>query len=905
MASGSQRRADDPADPRAAFAAALLRLRRRLPDVSDEALARRASATPMPSGRRVTVNARRLGEWLHGRSVPRDFDQVAALVRAMETAGGGVAAGREPGRPAEAWRRLWRAAHEHRIAAPPPVASPVPTEPVTAAPMTALVVGRPPSDAASLRLRPALSAMIDDALEDRTVRQVLLAGPGGAGKTQLATAAFHRARARGGLFAWVPASSRQSVLTAYARVWRAIATGALEGSASPSGTDGHGHDEETQADLLMAWLRAADRRWLIVLDDVEDPAELDGLWPTGERGRSIVTTRRRDAMVIRPSVRVVPVGMFSPAESVEYLHSRLSLDPAAGRTEPADADLAALATALGHFPLALSQAAAFLIDTGMGVSEYRRLVEDDRERLADLFPPSSPADGHDRTVATTWRLAAGRAAALAPPGTATRMLELAAVLAPTGTPEPVLLSAAACDWVGGSRRDALLALRALHRLSLLDHDQGIVVMHALVQRAVREALAPTVAPRLAAAAADAVDEVWAADDGEPALAAALYDAVAAVRRTVGDHLFDRGMHPVLRRVAEYLAAVGRSAAAKDAAEDLLRQARSRHGERHRDVLFLRTQVARALGDLGDPAGAYELLVPLRREAERLLGPRDPDTLEVRLHEARQQFEVGAAHDALRDMLSVAEAAATALGDDHRLTLHARRYVALCRGLSGDGAGARNGLTELVAELRERLGPRHPDTLQALSDSGRWIGETGDPGGAVATYETAAEGFTAVLGALHHETLTARHNLAYWRGLDGRLDLAVTELTVAAEDAERALGPRHPTTVTFRTNLAYWRGMAGDPVRGRAELAGLTELVDDVFGAAHPRALRVRQHLAELRHRTGDRAGAVEELTATLAAMCEIQGADHARTREAAILLSRWTTPESAAGSPTVASAVVD
>ncbi|MFI7602445.1 NB-ARC domain-containing protein [Actinoplanes sp. NPDC049681] len=877
-------------DPRTAFAAALVQLRRRLPELSDEMLARRASSAPLPSGRRVTVNARRVGEWLHGRSVPRDFEQVAALVRAMETAAGGVAAGREPGRPVEAWRRLWRAAREHRTAAAAPVSPPAP-----AGPVPALVVGRPPSDAASLRVRPAPTTKIDEALRDQAVRQVLLTGPGGAGKTQLAAAAFHRARAGGGLFAWVPASSRQSVLTAYARVWRAIANGALDGSTF--GTDGHGHEEETQADLLMAWLRAADRRWLIVLDDVEDPAELDGLWPTGERGRTIVTTRRRDAMMIRPSVRVVPVGMFDPAESVAYLRSRLSLDPVVGPPEPADAELAALAAALGHFPLALSQAAAFLIDTGMDVSAYRRLVEDDRERLADLFPPSSPADGHDRTVATTWRLAAGRAAALAPPGTVMPMLQLAAVLAPTGTPEPVLMSAAACEWIGGSRRDALLALRALHRLSLLDHHQGVVVMHALVQRAVREAVAPTVVPQLARAAADALDEAWAAADGEPALAAAVYDGVAAVRRAVGDHLFDGGMHPVLRRVAEYLAAVGRSAAARDAAEDLLRQARSRHGERHRDVVFLQTQVARALGDLGDPTGAYELLVPLRRQAERLLGPHDPDTLEVRLHEARQQFEVGAAQNALRDMLSVAEVAGAVLGDDHGLTLHARRYVALCRGLSGDPAGARTGLAELAEDLCERLGPRHPETLQALSDSGRWIGETGDPHGAVATYESAVEGFTAVLGPLHHETLAARHNLAYWRGLAGRLDLAVDELAVAAEDAERALGRRHPTTVTFRTNLAYWRGMAGDPVRGRAELAALKELVDDIVGPAHPRALRVRQHLAELRHREGDRAGAVEELTATVAAMGEIQGAEHARTREAAELLSRWTTAESSPATP--------
>ncbi|MFE7961108.1 hypothetical protein [Streptomyces sp. NPDC057413] len=76
-------------DPRLVFAAELTRLRRRLPDVSDETLARRASAVVLPSGRRFAVNARRLGEWTSGQSVPRQFEAVMALVRAIEEATGG------------------------------------------------------------------------------------------------------------------------------------------------------------------------------------------------------------------------------------------------------------------------------------------------------------------------------------------------------------------------------------------------------------------------------------------------------------------------------------------------------------------------------------------------------------------------------------------------------------------------------------------------------------------------------------------------------------------------------------------------------------------------------------------------------------------------------------------------
>ncbi|GIG03236.1 tetratricopeptide repeat protein [Catellatospora citrea] len=879
----AERSHDQDSAPRTAFTAALAQLRRRLPDVSDEVLARRASSIALPSGRRIAVNARRLGEWINGRSVPRDFEQVHALVQAVETAVGGPATGQSLQR----WRQLWRAAHEQQR-------TPVRTPPA-AGPGAELVVGRPPSDAASLRERPDLAAAIDDALRDEAVRQVLLTGPGGAGKSQLAAAAFHRARGGGGLFAWVSASSRQSLLTGYARVWRAVAGGVLDAApgARPAHPDGYGHDEETQADLLVAWLRATPQPWLVVLDDADDPADLDGLWPIGEHGRSIVTTRRRDALVLRPSARVVQVGMFTGAESVDYLRNRLSLDPAAGHGEPPpDGELAGLAAALGHFPLALSQAAAFLIDTGTGVATYRRLLDDERERLADLFPPSSPADGHDRTVASTWQLAAQRAAALAKPGTAQRMLELVSLLAPVGVPQELLLTGAARAWIGADRREALPALRALHRLSLITHDAATVAMHALVQRAVRESVPDTELPALARAAADALDEAWAAPDaGLPV--AALYDSLLALRRVAGEQLWHEGMHPVLRRLGEHLMAVGRTAAARDTLDELLEQARARLGDGHRDAIFVAAQRAQAVGELGDPAAAHPELTRLRRDAERLLGADDPDTLWIRLREGLQPFELGAPAVALADMVPLLARATAVLGDDHPLTLSARRYVALCQGMCGDPAAARDGFRALAGELARRRGPAHADTVSTLSDLGRWIGEAGDAELAVQTYQRAVEGLVAVHGPLHHDTLTARHNLAYWRGLAGQPAAAVEEFGVATQDAERALGPRHPTTLTFRTNLAYWTGLADDPGAGMAALAALQTVVEEVFGHAHPRALRTRQLHAQLRHRGGDVAGAVGELTAVLADMRAVQSDDHLRTGEAAQLLASWTAPPGA------------
>ncbi|MGW2118489.1 hypothetical protein, partial [Streptomyces zhihengii] len=78
-------------DPRGAFAAELTRLRRQLPGLTDEALARRAGAVVLPSGSRVAVNARRLGEWTGGHAVPRRFEAVMAVVHAVAQAVGTAA----------------------------------------------------------------------------------------------------------------------------------------------------------------------------------------------------------------------------------------------------------------------------------------------------------------------------------------------------------------------------------------------------------------------------------------------------------------------------------------------------------------------------------------------------------------------------------------------------------------------------------------------------------------------------------------------------------------------------------------------------------------------------------------------------------------------------------------------
>ncbi|WP_251091367.1 NB-ARC domain-containing protein [Streptomyces sp. Caat 7-52] len=132
----------------------------------------------------------------------------------------------------------------------------------------------------------------------------MVVGLGGVGKTQLAAHYARTAWQAGNLDVpvWITATTTQSVITGY-----------TQAAAELLGTD--------PADL--AWLepKAGQRpcRWLVVLDDVTDPAHLNGLWPPARpTGRTLVTTRRQDAALTTGRHRI-PVGVFTPAESLAYL----------------------------------------------------------------------------------------------------------------------------------------------------------------------------------------------------------------------------------------------------------------------------------------------------------------------------------------------------------------------------------------------------------------------------------------------------------------------------------------------------------------------------------------------------------------------------------------------------------
>lgn len=717
----------------------------------------------------------------------------------------------------------------------------------------------------------------------------LLVGLGGVGKTQLAASLAERwwREQRIDLLVWVTATSRTSVQTRYAQAADEI-----------TGVDSI--DPQRGAERFLAWLSETGLRWLLILDDLTDPADVTGLWPPiTASGRTVVTTRRRDSALL-DGRDVIDVEVFTADEAMTYLRRKLGYD--LHRLDEAEA----LAVDLGRLPLALAQAATYIIDQDLTCAGYRRRLT--RRRLSTLVPQVLP-DDQRTAVANTWALSIDIADA-ATGGIAGPLLQLAALLDPNGIPQSLFTARAITGYCAqriGQRiddEDTRDAIRALRRLSLVttakaddragsvgdhrDTDTDVVQVHALLQRAVREVVPDGHQAELAIAGADALLEVWPEIERDAAHAQLLRANGTALRNVADEALWSgHGPHHMLYRIGRSFGNTGQLPAAVDYFADLNATAIDRLGAEHPDSLTTTNDLAYWRGKAGDPAAAVTALEHLLAMRHSVHGAEHPDTFIARHNLAIWRGAAGHPADAARELETLLADQANVLGSDHADTLATRHSLGQWRGEAGDAVGATRILEQLLADYRRIYGAESPHTLAVSFDLARWCGEAGDPAGAVAALQNLVDQRLRVLGADHPDTLTTRFHLARWLGRAGHATASVTAMRDLVHDQLRVLGPSHPDTLTTRSYFAYALGRAGDPGSAVADFERVLPDQLRILGPDHPDTLITRGNLAQWRGFAGDATGAVADLRSLLADKLRVLGPDHPHTLATRGMLARW------------------
>lgn len=640
-------------------------------------------------------------------------------------------------------------------------------------------VGVPPAEVRCHQHREATFALDEPRNRDRRYETTgpvhVLVGPPGVGKTQAASRYVHTLEKAGeiDLLIWVPGATREAVLSAYAE-----AADLVERGTSAIA------DAEARAARFLAWARDTHKRWFIVLDDLRGgPSAADDLadlWPSGNpNGRVLVTARVAPPLPVE--AHVIELGPFRPVESYEFLAASL-LD----ESELLD-EYAELAADLGHHPLSLAQAAAYIRDQRVTCHDYRKLL-----RAAN------------KGAGGTIELCADMADEQVPDGVARMLRQLVAHLDGRGIPLPVFTQPVVLHHLGRntgrpvSAEEVMGALDVLHRLGLVTKGSGVGEVGFVQAAEATRAADLTGDPLVVHVAAEALTTAWPVENRDDALTRSLRHNAILLRDLAGETLWTPDCHLLLLRLGESLGAAGLARAAAVHFGHLSRLSLRHLGAGHDRTVRSMTLEAHWRGESGDVAGALDGFARLLTDRLRTFGADHPDTLD------------------------------------------AWSRLAEWQGRSGDAAEATEQYTLIAGQCERVHGPDHPETLRAGQGLARWAGTAHGAWAAERVLAPLVETATRALGPEHGHTLDIRHDLANWHGQSGHAAAAARSLGVLLDARVRELGPENPVVLLTRHDLLNWRAAAGEDVR--AEYERLLFDARYLLGPGHPQTLAAREAL---------------------------------------------------------------
>lgn len=645
----------------------------------------------------------------------------------------------------------------------------------------------------------------------------VLSGGGGVGKSQLAAEYAREALQNGtDLVLWTSASDVQQVIASYAHAARLV--------QAPGVT---GKDVEADARAVKSWLAATDRRWLVVLDDITDAHAIEPWWPDSPRGSGwvLATTRLKDPRLAGGGRVRIDVDVYSPPEASAYLTERLEHDR---KTHLADDQVGTLVQALGHLPLALGHAAAYMLHEDVPCGTYLERFADRSARLHDLLPRWADFERYGRQVTATLLLAldATDQDDLGP--LARAAIRVAALLDPSGQPAALWQTPALTGYLTDQRPAAPATrhlfprrhvaphrpvtkevaqevLRLLDRYALITYDSAsdgprAVRIHSLTARAVREATPQDARPAVTTAAAQALLQAWPDIDAyQPELVGVLRTNTDLLAAQAGDDIWASGNHVVLYRAGVSLLSAGLHNAALAYWERMVATCEQHLGDAPLFRLAARSNLAASYETAGRDNRAMHLAEQVAAEAQQLLGPAHAFTLAALTNLAISYRNAKRADDAILLEERVLVLRTVTLGSDHTHTLAAHANLAASYGRAGRVDEAIAMLEQVTAD-RERLDPDAPGALTAREHLGACYLQAARLDDAITIQEQVVADGDRLLGPDHPNSIDARAILAAYYSRARRIDEAIALLGRVIVDRERLLGRDHLDTLSARADL---------------------------------------------------------------------------------------------------------
>ncbi|QRV95644.1 kinesin light chain [Ceratobasidium sp. AG-Ba] len=731
-------------------------------------------------------------------------------------------------------------------------------QPAVPVQQTSGYIACPPPTAVFTGRQNIIDQIIECVFKGDTQRCVfVLYGLGGAGKTQLALKAVEQSHDLWTDVVFVDATSTTTAENALAQFARGKSIG-----------DSHQN--------AIQWLGSHRQRWLMVIDNADDPSvELGNFLPHGSHGSVIITTRIPELAMLgrgnRPGCRI---GSMEEKDALELLTKTSGMDntglPIAEQDAATD-----LLQSFGYLALAVVQAGAYIRCSQCTIGRYRDMFHKHHQAtLEKHVPVLMTIDNYQKTVYTTWHMSYVLLGV-----NAQRLLHLMAFMHHTNISEDIFRRAATgvrsyepefplteyetgirahvalclqpyLDPSGNWHSDAFLdTMKQLLSYSLVSYDRqnDVYELHVLVQD-----WAGTVTERPVAVAIEDTAQLlaWTIDYD---------DTIESLeyKRKVEVHvsrLLERQESPLANnacRFGEVYWRTGKWNIKEKLDVTALEAAQNMLGESHNVTLVRMSHLAftyRHKGRYNESAALEEQLVETRK---RVSGNEHRETLTAMRNLATTYYYLGRYTDAQSLHQHILDTSTRVHGHDHPHTLLSMHSLAVTYQAQGRYDQAEALLLKVVDARKRVSGDEHPETLTSMHALASTYYRQGRYDEAESMQEHVMEVLKRRQGDEHPNTLNTMGALALTHLAKGRYGEA-EELGVKVLDAKkRVYGEGHPETLTSMLNLAFTYYRQGRYHQAEELQKRVVQEQEHALGAGHPRRLLSMGHLLDTYNAMGE------------------------------------------------------
>ena len=228
----------------------------------------------------------------------------------------------------------------------------------------------------------------------------VIVGMGGIGKTELATEYIHHNIDKYEIIWWIRAEHHDRVRDALVKLAQRLE---LRQATTDSGRD------RTITAVLETLQSEARSSWLLVYDNAVNPLDLQKYLPASRPGGHVIITSRQlnwPSYIIADGIELSPFTEAGGGQLPATQGSRPCRgDGRKQLTQEEDARRAGearrLAAELGHLPIAIDHAAAYLAETAQSVDEYLTRFAENAHQLLSEQPGDSDLPAH---ISGTWAM---------------------------------------------------------------------------------------------------------------------------------------------------------------------------------------------------------------------------------------------------------------------------------------------------------------------------------------------------------------------------------------------------------------------------------------------------------------------------------------------------------------------